>query len=299
MGSSRTASTGEVQLSIDWTKPAAQPKKQKILDALAPCCGCVRKVNATTGKPGRGCACAKRLRAILRALDTFQQKNVFCWPSVESIAARVGCTPRNARRLIRLGERLGFIRTDQHRNNTSHYRIDWLAIWNTVEEGRTICPPAGGQNANPVTDNLSGQGGQFVPTPPGQFVRQNSTSLNSNEFKHDGEPEKAKAKGFGDLEGEGTQWHCHIEPDQLRNIGFLIDTFTPRAQQQQVVPAGRNGELIVLAAAFVALKGENPGGLLWKLLRDKSLRWKSPEAIEAAFQRLSRYRRSSMPAGAH
>lgn len=109
---------------VDWCSPDAQSRKQKLLDALVVPCDCERKKNPQTGKPRRGCSCAKQVRTILRALDSFQQKHSLCWPSVETIAARVGCSERNARRLLRIAEKTGFIATARNSNATSHYTIN-------------------------------------------------------------------------------------------------------------------------------------------------------------------------------
>lgn len=285
------------QLEIDWNAPKAQPKKQKMLDALVPQCGCVRKVIESTGKPGRGCGCANRLRAILRALDSFQQKNDFCWASVDKIAARVGRNRRNTQRLLRLAEHLGYVTTVQQNRSSSNYSINWLAIWNATEERPATCPEGvniahseGRHFATPEGVNLLTQGRQF-DTPEGrQFDAQNSRSLNSREFKHDGNAERPKAKASGFFEGEDQGWHCHLDRVHLTDVEYLITIFAPRAAANKLIPSGRNGEVIVLAAAWIALKGETPGGLFWSLLKQPAKAWMTSAAGEVAINQVKRFR---------
>ncbi len=281
------------QKELDWNAPAAQPLKHKALDALKPLCGCVRKVIESTGKPGRGCSCARRLRSILGALDMFQQRKEFCWPSVATLASRVGCTERTTQRLLRLAKALGFIQIIPQTRSTSHYRILWSVIWNALDDGRQIAPSKGDNLLSGETskgDNLVADGCQ-IATPDGcQIVTQNSTSLNSMKSKHDGNSERPKAKASGFFEGEDQGWHCHLDSVHLTDVEYLITTFAPRAAANKLIPSGRNGEVVVLAAAWIALKGETPGGLFWTLLKQPAKAWMTSAAGDVAIKQVQQFR---------
>jgi len=114
--------------------------------------------------------------------------------------------------------------------------------------------------------------------------------LNSREFKHDGNSETPKAKAPGFFEGEEQGWHCHLDRDQLADVDYLITTFAPLAAANKLIPSGRHGELFVLAAAWIASKGDNPGGLFWSLLRKPDKSWMTAAAGEVALKQVQRFR---------
>lgn len=82
-------------MEIDWTAPAAQPRKQKMLDDLRLKCPkhtpriiTAAKSPEYVGRLARQCGCVALVKKTIRTLDAFQQKNKLCWPSVATLTSR-------------------------------------------------------------------------------------------------------------------------------------------------------------------------------------------------------------------
>ena len=105
------------------------PIKTRMLDAIIPLC-----VHSRQRWLRRECSCAGTVKATLRALDTFQQNNPVCDPSIDILAAQAGCSHRTMQRWLRLTENLGYVSTIIGDRARSTYSINWLRIWNETEE---------------------------------------------------------------------------------------------------------------------------------------------------------------------
>ena len=121
----------QTQLLLDFDDER-DPMKARMLEWLSPVC--IHSPRLWNQYRPRTCHCASNVKAALRTLDTFQQKNSDCEPSIELLATRAGCSVRTMQRWLRMSEELGYVSTIIRDRSTSCYSINWLRIWNETEE---------------------------------------------------------------------------------------------------------------------------------------------------------------------
>ena len=80
------------------------------------------------------------MKLVLLALADIADDQGKCWPSMERIAQRGCMSDRNARRIIRKLEDVGWLRVQTHpgRNKTNTY---WVTKPDTALSALTDCPP--------------------------------------------------------------------------------------------------------------------------------------------------------------
>ncbi len=177
------------QLTIDFSAPANQPIKSRMIDALSPPCP-IHPPKAT----GRPCRCVSLLQRTIRGLDSFQQRNTECHCGVETLARRMAVSLRTAQRGLKLAHKWGYITIrppSQYR--TWYYSIDWRRIWHETQESGVPTTASRGHNnsaegcqqvtlgvttSHPWGDNMTGVRGDML-SPRIQPEKSNLNQLNS------------------------------------------------------------------------------------------------------------------------